>query len=184
MLATKGAFGEQRPCPIETVRVRGEDSYHTAYELLDGEETPVAGKDGDVYPVGRTYVLKAGPEVTNPFSVGPWSTPGPVVAEEQAIEACLEETLELCTRDVHEPAPVPDSEDQEDDEAFRIPEEPSPQGGSPDGVQWESMDCMSQRIARRMKFMAERVEYESWTRPNWWTPAWEGLSNVRDGNGK
>jgi hypothetical protein len=163
MSATKGVFDEQRPCPIETVRVRGEDSDHTVYELLDGEETPVAGKDGDAYPLGRTYVLKAGPEVTNPFSLGPMITPYPIVAEEQAIEACLKETLELCTRDVHEPAPVPDLVDQEDDGAFPIPEESNSQGGSSDGIQWESMDYMTQRMARQMRFMAERVEWDSWT---------------------
>jgi ribonuclease HI len=43
MLATKGVFGEQRPCAVESVRTRGEDSDHTVYELLDGEETPGAG---------------------------------------------------------------------------------------------------------------------------------------------
>jgi hypothetical protein len=184
MLATRAVFNEQRPCPIETVRVVGEDSDHTVYESLDGEETLVVGKDGDAYPLGRTYVLKAGPEVTRPFSVGPSSTSGPVDAEEQAIEACLKETLALCTRDVHEPASVPDSVGQDDDEAFPIPEGSSSQGGSPDGIRWESTDHMMQRIARQIKFMADRVEWESWTRPDWWSPAWEGLADVRDGNWK
>jgi hypothetical protein len=35
-----------------------------------------------------------------------------------------------------------------------------------------------------MKFMAEQVEWESRPRPTWWSPAWEGLADVRDGNGK
>jgi ribonuclease HI len=82
MLATRGVFGEQRSCPVTTVRIRGEDSDHTEYELLDGEETPVTGKDGDAYPLGRTYVLRAGPDVIDPFHVGPSSTPDPVVGVE------------------------------------------------------------------------------------------------------
>jgi hypothetical protein len=35
-----------------------------------------------------------------------------------------------------------------------------------------------------MKFLAERVEWESWARPAWWSPAWEGLADARDCNGK
>jgi hypothetical protein len=100
------------------------------------------------------------------------------------IEVCLKETLELCTRDVHEPAPAPDPVDQEDDEAFPIPEESNSQGGSPDGVQWESTDYMMQRIACQMKFMAERVELESWRRPDWWSPAWEESAETRHESGK
>jgi hypothetical protein len=146
MWATKGVFGEQRPCPIETVRVRGEDSDHTVYELLEGEETPVAVNDGDLYPLGRTYVLKAGPEVADLFSVGLLSTPGPVVTEEQTIEANVKETLELCTRGVHDAVPVPDpvdQVDQEDDRAFPIPEDQSSQESTSPSGQWESMDWMT-----------------------------------------
>jgi ribonuclease HI len=44
VLATKGVYNEQRRCPVETVRVRGEDSDHTVYELMEGEETLTAGK--------------------------------------------------------------------------------------------------------------------------------------------
>jgi ribonuclease HI len=124
MLATRGVYGEQRPCPVETVRIRGEDSDHTEHELLDEEESPVAGKDGDLYPLGRTYVLKAGPEVTNPFSAGASSTPCQVVTEEQAIETCLKETLKLCTRDIHDPVTVPDPVE---DGVFPIPEESNTQ---------------------------------------------------------
>jgi hypothetical protein len=40
-------------------RVLGEDVDNTVYELQDGEETPVVGKDGEGYPECRTYVLKA-----------------------------------------------------------------------------------------------------------------------------
>jgi hypothetical protein len=89
------------------------------------------------------------------------------MSEEQAIEANLKETLELCTRDVHESAPAPDPVDQEDDEAFPIPEESNSQESSLAPGQWESMDWMAQRIARQMKFMADRVEWESWRRPDW-----------------
>jgi hypothetical protein len=39
--------------------VVGEDTDDTVYELQDGEETPACGKDGDGYPAGKTYVLKA-----------------------------------------------------------------------------------------------------------------------------
>jgi ribonuclease HI len=181
MLATRGVFHEPRPCPVGTIRIRGEDSDHMTYELLDGEETPVAGKDGDAHPLGRTYVLKAGPEVTDPFSVGSLSTPSPVVAEEQVIEACLKETLDLCTRENRDSETVPNPVDQDDDEeTFSMPEDTEPRS---EGA-WCSEECMRQKIARQMKFMADRVEWESWTRPDWWSPAWEGLADARDGNWK
>jgi hypothetical protein len=82
---------------METVRVVGEDSDTTMYELRDGEETPVAGKDGAPYPVGQAYVLKAGPEAPSASSVCASSS---AESAEQAIEAPLRETLDLCTRDV------------------------------------------------------------------------------------
>jgi hypothetical protein len=129
-------------------------------------------------------VLKAGPEVTNPFSVGPLSTSGPAATEEQAIEACLKETLELCTRDVHVSTPVPDPVDQEEDESFPIPEESNEQECTSPPGEWGSMDWMMQRMTRQMKFMAERVEWESWRRPDWWSPAWETLVDARDDCGK
>jgi hypothetical protein len=49
----------QREYPVETVRVVGEDTDRTVYELQDGEETSTIGKDGDGCPAGKTYVLKA-----------------------------------------------------------------------------------------------------------------------------
>jgi hypothetical protein len=88
MLATKGVFNEQRQSPVATVRVVGEDTDAAEYELQDGEETPVAGKDGEAYPVGQTYVLKAGPEPTSGFQAGPASTVSPSDVE-QRIESCL-----------------------------------------------------------------------------------------------
>jgi hypothetical protein len=86
MLATKGVFNELRTCPVEMVRVVGEETDVSECELKDGEETPVAGKDGDAYPVGQMYVLKAGPE-TSPVH--------PDLEAEQRIESNLRETMEL-----------------------------------------------------------------------------------------
>jgi hypothetical protein len=158
MLATKGVFGEQRPCPVATVRIRGEDGDHTEYKSLEGEETPVAGKDGDAYPLERTYVLKAGPEVTDPFSMGPSIMPGPVVTEEQVIEACLKETLELCTRDVQGSALTQSPTESEDEGSFLIPEEPSSPGVSTGDTDWTSMEAVNLRMYRTIKSMGEKVE--------------------------
>jgi hypothetical protein len=158
MLATRGVFGEQRLFPIETVRIRGEDSDDTEYEFLDGEETPVAGKDRHAYPLGRTYFLKAGPEATGRFNVGLSSTPGPVAGVEQAIEEGLKETLELCTRDVHGSIPTQSPAESEDDRSFPIPEESSVSEAPPGSAEWNSPGLMSMKIYRTMKAMAERVE--------------------------
>jgi hypothetical protein len=106
----------------------------------------VAGKDGDGYPLGRTYVLKAGPEVTNPFSTGPSSTPGPTAGEEQVIEECLRETLELCTREVQGSVPVQSPVDPEEENSFPIPEDtssPDVPTGSPD---WSTPEAMSMKL--------------------------------------
>jgi hypothetical protein len=133
MLATKGVFNEPRPCPVETVRVVGEDTDVSEYELRDGEETPVAGKDGDLYPVGQTYVLKAGPEPVG----GSQTSSAPLVVSseldaEQRIERDLREMIALCERVmsgaagvqkvqsvVNEPEsdshPIPDSCEDDDD---------------------------------------------------------------------
>jgi hypothetical protein len=168
MLATKGVFSEQRSCPVETVRVVGEDSDHTVY----GEETPVAGKEGDAYPLGRTYVLKAGPEVMAPSSQ---------LRPKQAIEESLRETMELCSKDGQKDAPIQEASEQDDEEPFPAPEETS-EALAPG--QLAAPDAMSQRIARHMKILAERVEWESWPRPAWWTPPWEGLGEIRNENGQ
>jgi hypothetical protein len=61
MLATRGVKNEPRPSPVVTVRVVGEEDDDSRYEIADGEETPTAGKDGEGYPLGQTYVLKTGP---------------------------------------------------------------------------------------------------------------------------
>jgi hypothetical protein len=99
MLGTKGVFNEPRTCPVEVVRVVGEDSDTTTYELKDGEETPVAGKDGDVYPAGQTHVLKDGPEPPRAFREEfPSSAPAEEV--ERTTEVNLRETIVLCERDV------------------------------------------------------------------------------------
>jgi hypothetical protein len=131
----------------------------------------VAGKDGDVYPFGRTYVLKAGPKVTKAFSTCLSNTVG---TDEQAIEARLQETIELCSRDVQESAPPKefvDQEDQEDEEVFPIPEEEPVQSWKPP---------TSESIARSMNFMAERVAWEARPRPTWSSPAWEGCKWRKD----
>jgi hypothetical protein len=175
MLATKGVYNEPRPCPVETVRVKGEDSDSTVYELLEGEETPVVGKDGEEYPSGRTYVLKANLE-EHPFSVGPSSTQGPTGNEEQTIEANLKETLELCTRDVQASAPIQSPVEPEEEESFLIPEESS----SP---QWATGEEASMKIYRMMKFRSEEVEWETRPKPEWWSPAWDELAEARNADG-
>jgi ribonuclease HI len=175
MLATKGVYNEPRSCPVETVRVRGEDSDHTVYELLEGEETPVIGKDGDGYPVGRTYVLKAGLEV-RPFNESQSSMQGPAGGEEPAIEECLKETLELCTREVQESVPVQSAALPEEEDSIPIPEEPS----SP---HWTTPEEESLRIYRMMKLRAEAVEWETRPKPVWWSRAWEELAEAREANG-
>jgi hypothetical protein len=183
MLATKGVFGERRPCPVATVRIRGEDSDHTEYELLDGEETPVAGKNGDGYPLGRTYLLKAAPEVSDPFNVGQSSTPGPIVSEERVIEENLKETLELCSRDVQGSVPTPIQAESEDEGSFPIPEDPSTSEAPIGSAEWNSPEAMSMKIYRQMKFLAEKVEWESRPKPAWWSPAWDELAEAREANG-
>jgi hypothetical protein len=112
---------EPKSCPIATVREVGDTDDSTVYEIADGEETPTAGKDGEAYPQGQTYVLKAGPEVTNTFETR--SVPESDTSVEQAIERCLQETRELCTRDVQLISSASEPEDQEEDERFPIPVE-------------------------------------------------------------
>jgi hypothetical protein len=50
-----------RACPVTFVRILGEDTDVETYELRDGEETPVVDEYDGVYPVGRTFVQKDGP---------------------------------------------------------------------------------------------------------------------------
>jgi hypothetical protein len=42
---------------------------------------------------------------------------------------------------------------------------------------------MSMNIYRTMKFMAEKVEWESRPKPVWWSPAWDELAEAREVNG-
>jgi hypothetical protein len=42
---------------------------------------------------------------------------------------------------------------------------------------------MSLKIYRNMKFMAEKVEWETRPKPEWWSPAWEELAESREVNG-
>jgi hypothetical protein len=60
MLATKGVMNEPRQCPIECVRVVGEDTDSETYEMRDGEDTPLVNGDDSILPEGRTFVLKDG----------------------------------------------------------------------------------------------------------------------------
>jgi ribonuclease HI len=158
MLATRGVFNEPRPCPVETVRVVGEDSDVTVYELRDGEETPVTGKDGDVYPVGQTYVLKAGPEAPRAFSAYPSSS---AESAEQAIEANLCEALDLCTRDVQgterTAGTTHEVSDHEDEGTFPAPS---------DEVSGD-LGVSTEKIARTLKHMAERLSQEARPKPEW-----------------
>jgi ribonuclease HI len=146
MLATRGVFNEPRPCPVTTIRVTSEDSDHAEYELLDGEETPVAGKDGDEHPLGRTYVLKAGPEVTDPFNVRSSSSTGSVVEIERAIEEGLKETLKSNKRSksVSAQSPV----EYEDEGPFPIPEETDPSEDSPGRIDWNDTEATARRRYR------------------------------------
>jgi ribonuclease HI len=153
MLAMRGVHNEPRPCPVSTIRVSGEDSDHTVYELLDGEETPVVGKEGEEYPLGRTYVLKASSE-ERPFGVGLSSTQGPTENVEQTIEENLRETLDLSTRDVQESVQVQSQTEPEEEESFPIPEE-SNESSSP---QWETGEAASMKIYRMIKFGMEQME--------------------------
>jgi hypothetical protein len=65
MLATKGAMNERRTYPVTGVRVVGEDTDVTDYELQDGEDTPLEGKDGEDLPEGRTFVMKDGDQLSS-----------------------------------------------------------------------------------------------------------------------
>jgi ribonuclease HI len=100
-LATRGVLNQRRPCPVATVRVVGEDTDNEIYELQDGEETPMCGKDGEGCPAGQTYVLKAN-ESDTPFGVGQ-------------------------TVNQTESQAVPDSETTDDECPFPMPEDPPEQ---------------------------------------------------------
>jgi hypothetical protein len=75
-----------------------------------------------------------------------------------------------------------DSEDQEDGETFPQPAESSedtkPSGG------WGDPEWERARLDRWMRVPFEQNDWESWRRPDWWTPAWETLGSVFDENGK
>jgi hypothetical protein len=96
--------------------VVGEDVDDTVYELQDGEETPVCGKDGDGHPEGRTYVLKA--HATDiPFRKTQSRTQEDSDALAQRIEESLRETRDLCAPKQTMEGQVEsgiESEDQED----------------------------------------------------------------------
>jgi ribonuclease HI len=184
MLATKGVHGEQRPCPVATVRVVGEDVDDTVYELHNGEETPMCGKDGAGYPEGKTYVLKAH-AADVPFRKIQLGTQEDLDALVQRIEESLRETRELCaprqTVDGQAESGA-ESEDQGDEETFPQPEESNESTGPPG--EWSNPEWMAARMDRWMRHAIEQNDWESWRRPDWWSPAWEALWDVRDENGK
>jgi ribonuclease HI len=178
MLATKGVLGEQRPSPVATVRVVGEDTDETVYELQDGEETPVRGKDGEGYPAGKTYVLKA--HVADiPFKGQRLETQEDADTLVQGIEECLREARDLSSRVIQadEPTPV----DSEEDSAFPMPEE-QPESSSPQYGR-ETAEETSLRIYRQQKFWTAQIEWESRPRPEWWSQAWEELAEVKRPDG-
>jgi ribonuclease HI len=111
-LATKGVRNEDRSCPVETVRVAGENVDNTVYELQDGEETPVVGKDGEGYPEGRTYVLKAR-ATDNPFRSSQLGTQDESETLVQGIEESLREVWELSNRVIQ--TSEPESRESEDE---------------------------------------------------------------------
>jgi ribonuclease HI len=175
MLATRGVLGVPRPCPVATVRVVGEDTDSTVYELQDGEETPVCGKEGDGYPAGKTHVLKAN-AADIPFKGQQAGTQAEADALVQGIEECLREV-----RDLSNTMDETKLTDSEDESAFPMPEEQptssSPQYGN------ETPEEMSMRIYRQLKFWTAQNEWETRPRPNWWSQAWEELAEVKRPDG-
>jgi ribonuclease HI len=175
-LATRGVMGVPRPCPVATVRVVGEDVDSTVYEMNDGEETPVCGKDGEGYPVGKTYVLKA--HATDiPFRGVQAGTQEESDALVQGIEECSRETRELSNRIIQ--AEEPETRDSEDESSFPVPED-SPESSSPQFATGEA--CM-QQAQRMVKFWTAHLEWENRPRPEWWSQAWEDLAEVKRPDG-
>jgi hypothetical protein len=178
MLATKGVHDEPRECPIATVRVVGEDVDNTTYELQDGEETPTVGKDGEGYPEGKTYVLKAH-STDNPFRKIQQGSPDEAEMLVQGIEESLKEVREISIRVIQASEPESKSAESEDEETFPMPEEYQ-ESSSP---QFETGEAVSQKLHRMVKFWTEQVEWETRPRPEWWSPAWEELAETRNGDG-
>jgi ribonuclease HI len=173
-LATKGVRNEPRPCPVATVRVAGEDTDETVYELRDGEETPTAGKDGAGYPTGRTYVLKAH-AADDPFRADKQSSQVQDETLEQRIEENLQEIRDLSTPRVPEIVRPLGQTDSEDENVFPMPEEPQ-ESSSP---QYETGDAVVQKAQRVAQFWTEQVEWETRPKPEWWSQTWEELAEVR-----
>jgi hypothetical protein len=128
----------------------GEDTDTEIYELQDGEETPTIGKDGDGYPAGQTYVLKAN-EADIPFKVV------------QPSEGSSVETPDSEVTDDECPFPMPED----------FPESSSPQYGS------ETPEQMMSRIDRQLRFWTAQNEWESRPKPEWWSQAWEELAELK-----
>jgi hypothetical protein len=158
--------------------VVGEDTDDTVYELQEGEETPVCGKDGEGYPAGKMYVLKAN-AADIPFKGQQVETQAEADALVQGIEACLKETRDLNSRVIQVDEPV--MAESEEERAFPMPEEQqessSPQYGS------ETMEEASLRTYRRQKFWTAQIEWENRPRPEWWSQAWEELAEVKRPDG-
>jgi hypothetical protein len=73
-------------------------------------------------------------------------------------------------------------EDQEDSDSFPQPEETVESTGPPG--EWNNPEWMAARFDRWNRHAIEQNDWESWCRPDWWSPAWEALGDVRDENGK
>jgi hypothetical protein len=115
------------------------------------------GKDGDGHPAGQTYVLK-GNEADIPFKS---AQPGRV-EQDEIIQA-----------------EAPNSEVTDDECPFPMPEDP-PESSSP---HYETMEQASLRAYRQLKFWTAQNEWESRPRPDWWSPAWEAMAELKKPDG-
>jgi hypothetical protein len=120
------------------VRVVGEDTDTETYELGDGEETPVVGKDGDEYPACQTYVLKDGPGIPRIFApVMPPNEPSTAaelvtkiegdlaaINERSEVEEPVQEVQSYIADQVSDSHPIPESFDEDDRESAPPPSYP------------------------------------------------------------
>jgi ribonuclease HI len=153
MLATRGVHNQQRPCPVSTVRVVGEDTDHEIYELQDGEETPTCGKDGEGYPEGKTYVLKAN-ESARPFGIA---------QPESQIVTYSETTDDECP--------------------FPMPEDPPEQETTSSSTGFGTLEEAGARAARQLRYWSAKIEWESRPKPEWWSQAWEEMAELKRPDG-
>jgi hypothetical protein len=137
--------------------VVGEDTDNEIYELQDGEETPTCGKDGDGYPDGQTYVLKAD-ESAQPFG------------GERTVDQSENQT-------------VPESEVTDDECPFPMPEDPPEQEMSSSSPQFGNLEESAARAARQLRYWSAKIEWESRPKPEWWSQAWEDMAELKRPDG-